>query len=169
MWQMNYDEASMHWFNKDKDSVHMGEADLKDKIESFIESHNTCALATATTDMVRNTPLEYTYHDGTLYIFSEGGLKFKCLKDNKNVGLAIYESYAGFNRLKSLQVEGVADIVEPFSEEYLKIMDIKKIPLEAMKNLEIPMHLIKVIPKEYDYLDSDLKKDGYAIRQHIDI
>ena len=65
MWQMNYDEASEHWINKDKDSVHMD--------------------------------------------------------------------------------------------------------VEDMEKLEIPMHLIKVVPTEYDYLDSALKKEGYSIRQHLAI
>jgi nitroimidazol reductase NimA-like FMN-containing flavoprotein (pyridoxamine 5'-phosphate oxidase superfamily) len=41
----------------------MEAAALKEKIESFIGAHNTCALATASADMVRNTPIEYNYVD----------------------------------------------------------------------------------------------------------
>ena len=169
MYQMDYDTAATHWTEKDKTSVHMDVAALKEKVEAFIKVHNTCALATASADMVRNTPIEYNYVDGAFYFFSEGGLKFKCLKENKNVGLAIFEPYGGFGQLKSLQVEGIADMVEPFSDEYLKIMEHKKIPLEAMKKLPISMNLIKVVPKIYDYLDSDLKKDGFGSRQHMEL
>jgi hypothetical protein len=93
-------------------------------------------------------------------------LKFKGLKENKNVGLAIFEPYGGFGQLKSLQVEGTAEMVEPFSAEYLKIMEYKKIPMEAMKKLPQPMKLIKVTPVSFDYLDSDLKKEGFGSRQH---
>ncbi len=145
----------------------MDEELLKNKIEQFIAAHNTCALATACDGFVRCTPIEYNYIGGFFYLFSEGGLKFKALKENKQVALAIYESYGGFGKLKGLQVTGSAEIVEPFSGEYLKLLEHKKIPLEAMKKLPQPMHLIKIIPSGYDYLDSDLKTEGVSIRQHI--
>ena len=64
---------------------------------------------------------------------------------------------------------GVADIVEPFSEEYMKMLDHKKIPVDAIKKMPQPMNLIKIRPESYDYLDSDLKKDGFGIRQHFDM
>ncbi len=167
MWKMDYDAAASHWIERDKESVHMEEAALKERIETFIGGHNTCALATASQDCVRNTPIEYNYVEGCFYFFSEGGLKFKGLKENKNVGMAIFEPYGGFGQLKSLQVQGVASMVEPFSEEYLKLMEHKKIPVEAMKKLPQAMNLIKVVPVAYDYLDSDLKKEGFGSRQHL--
>ncbi|SDB04211.1 Pyridoxamine 5'-phosphate oxidase [Pseudobutyrivibrio sp. YE44] len=169
MYQPDYDAAASHWIEVDCNSVHMEPAALKEKIEEFISSHNTCALATASADMVRNTPIEYNYVDSCFYFFSEGGLKFRGLKENKNVGLAIFEPYGGFGNLKSLQVQGTAVMVEPFSDEYLKLMEHKKIPVEAMKKLPQAMNLIKVEPNSYDYLDSDLKKNGVSCRQHMDI
>ena len=169
MWEMDYESAANHWMLKDEKSVHMEKAALEERIESFISGHNTCALATASSEMVRNTPIEYNYVDGDFYFFSEGGLKFKGLKENKNVGLAIFESYGGFGKLKSLQVQGIASMIEPFSDEYLKIMEHKKIPVEVMKKLPQPMNLIKVQATSYDYLDSDLKKDGFGSRQHLEV
>ena len=168
MWEMDYDAAASHWIERDKDSVHMEQTALKEKIEEFIMGHNTCALATASQDCVRNTPIEYNYVDGYFYFFSEGGLKFKGLKENKNVGIAIFEPYGGFGKLKSLQVQGVAAMVEPFSGEYLNLMEHKKIPIEAMKKLPQAMNLIKVEPMSYDYLDSELKKEGFGSRQHLE-
>ncbi|MCR4746612.1 MAG: pyridoxamine 5'-phosphate oxidase family protein [Lachnospiraceae bacterium] len=166
MWEMDYDNAASHWIEKDKSSAQMDQSLLKERIEAFIVAHNTCALATASSDMVRNTPIEYKYVDGCFYFFSEGGLKFKGLKENKNVGIAIFEPYSGFANLKSIQVEGTAEMVEPFSDEYLKLMEHKKIPLEMMKKLSQPMNLIKVTPLAYDYLDAELKKEGVGSRQH---
>ena len=93
MWEMDYEKAASVWLEKDKDSVHMEEDALKDKIDEFIKAHNTCALAVASGDFVRCTPIEYNYVDGSFYLFSEGGLKFKALKDNKHVAFAIYEPY----------------------------------------------------------------------------
>ena len=169
MWEMDYDSAASLWVEKDKDSVHMEEAALKDKIEEFVNAHNTGALAAAAGDFVRCTPIEYNYVDGSFYLFSEGGLKFKALKDNKHVAFAIFEPYTGFHQLKSLQVMGVASMVEPFTDEYLKIMEIKKIPVDAMKKLPLPLNLIKIVPESFDLLDSDLKKDGFGNRQHLDV
>ena len=166
---MDYDKAASVWVEKDKDSAHMKEAALKDKIAEFIKAHNTCALAVASGDFVRCTPIEYNYVDGCFYLFSEGGLKFKALKENKHVAFAIYEPYGGFHQLKSLQVMGFASMIKPFSDEYLKIMEHKKIPVEAMKKLPMPMNLIKIVPESYDLLDSDLKKDGVGNRQHLEV
>ena len=81
-YQPDFDAASSHWINRDRNSVHMEPVALKEKIEAFIGAHNTCALATAPADMVRNTPIEYNYVDSCFYFFSEGGLKFKGLKVN---------------------------------------------------------------------------------------
>ena len=60
-------------------------------------------------------------------------------------------------------------MVEPFTDEYLKIMEHKKISVEAMKKLPMPMNLIKIAPESYDLLDSDLKKDGFGNRQHFEV
>ena len=80
-----------------------------------------------------------------------------------------FEPYGGFGQLKSLQVQGEAVMVESFSDEYLMLMEHKKIPVEAMKKLPQTMNLIKVVPTTYDYLDSDLKKDGFGSRQHLEV
>jgi len=167
MWEMDYDTAASYWTEKARDSAKMELETLKERIDSFITGHNTCALATASADMVRCTPIEYNYLDGIFYLFSEGGLKFKALKENRRVGMAIYEPYDGFGNLKSLQVEGNAEIIEPFSDEYMKLLEYKKISVEAIKKMPHPMNLIKIVPDSFDYLDSDLKKDGFDIRQHF--
>ena len=62
-----------------------------------------------------------------------------------------------------------ASLIEPFSEEYIKLLDYKKIPIEGMKKLPKTMNLIKVVPKSFDLLDSDLKKEGVDSRQHLDV
>ena len=93
----------------------------------FIQEHKVCALATGSGEYVRCTPIEYNFVDGAFYLFSEGGMKFKGLKDNKNVCLAIFDAgdKVGFGELHSAQISGAAEIVEPFSEEYLKLLQYK--------------------------------------------
>ena len=71
----------------------------------------------------------------------------------------------GFGNLRSLQVTGIAAMVEPFSEEYNAHAAFKKIPLDALKKLPSPMNPICVTPTRIDALFSDFKKDGYSVRQ----
>ena len=78
---------------------------------------------------------------------------------------ALYDKYDGFGNLRSLQVTGIATMVEPFSEEYNAHAAFKKIPLDALKKLPSPMNLICVTPTRIDALFSDFKKDGYSVRQ----
>lgn len=164
---MNYDSAAEYWIQKDKNSKKMEKSELMCVVEQFIKAHNTCALATGAGEFVRCTPIEYNYVDGVFYLFSEGGLKFRALRDNSNVCVAIYEPYDGFDKLKGMQVSGEADIVEPFTDEYNKLLAVKKIPLEMMKKLPQPMNLIKITPVVIDYLNADFKKDGFQSRQQL--
>lgn len=167
---MDYEKAASFWIDQEKESTHLPEDLLEKKIDAFLDAHDTCALATASSDgFVRNTPLEYNHIDGKLYLFSEGGLKFKGLKDNKNVSITVFEPYSGFAHLKSVQMQGTAEIVEPFSDEYLMAMAIKKIPEVAMRKLPQPMNLIKINPICFDYLDSELKEEGCSNRQHLEV
>ncbi len=63
-----------------------------------------------------------------------------------------------------------AEIWVPYYEVEKRYRDkkakFKKIPVEAMQKLPQPLHLLKIYPESYDYLDSDLKKEGFEVRQH---
>ena len=161
-----FEQAAQYWNKKEK--ITMPEKALKQAVEKYIHENNTCALATGSGDYVRCTPIEYSYHDEKFWIFSEGGEKFIGLEKNANVSLAIFDKYDGFGNLESLQIMGRAEIIEPFSDSYNAHAEYKKIPLEALKKLEHPMNLICVTPARIDALFSDLKKDGYSIRQTLE-
>lgn len=159
-----YDQAADFWHQQDADSKHMKEDDLRKAIEDFLKSHKIIALGTSG-ENVRVTPVEYNYFDGALYIFSEGGEKFANLKNNKNVGGAIFDQDGSFGKLNSVQIQGTAEMIEPFSNEYNRAAADRNIPLEVLKKLEHPMWLIKIIPEEIIYLNSKLRKQGYDPRQ----
>ena len=163
----DYQRAAEHWQVKDRNNVNMPEDALHRSIETYILQNNTCALATGTGDFIRCTPIEYAYHDSAFWMFSEGGEKFIGLEKNKRVCLAIYDKYDGADNLKSIQVIGKADLVEPFSDTYNKHAKIKKIPVEALKKLAPPMNLICVTPVKMEVLFSEFKKNGYSSRQTI--
>ena len=100
-------------------------------------------------------------------MFSEGGKKFIGLAENPHVCLAIYDRYEGFGKLHGMQVMGLAELVEPFSEAYNAHAAWKKIPLEALRKLPRPMHLIRVRPTHIDCLFSDFKELGCDTRQTL--
>lgn len=164
---MDYKKAADYWAEKDQKAVRMDPDALFDRIEKFIKAHNTCALATGWGYFVRCTPIEYNYKDGIFWIFSEGGLKFHGLEKNKNVCLAIYDDYQGFNQLNGMQVTGSAEVVEPWTEEYLELLTFKKISAESLKKLSIDLYLIKIKPSCIDFLSSDFTKLGFDPRQQL--
>ncbi len=114
-----YKAAANHWNQKDATSEKMPKAQLLEEIDKYIQGNNTCALATGYGDFIRCTPIEYSWHNESFWMFSEGGQKFVGLEENKNVCLAIYDRYDGFGKLKGMQVSGNAEIIEPFSAEYI--------------------------------------------------
>lgn len=164
---MDYEKAAVYWEEKDKEAVQMDREELWKAMRQFIDVHNTCALACGGGRSIRCTPIEYVYKDGCFWMLSEGGLKFRALKENDNVCIAIYDDYEGFGKLAGMQVTGTAEIVEPWSAEYLELLSYKHIKPEKLKKLPCTMHLIKIRPERIDFLCSQFQKDGYDSRQHL--
>ena len=164
-----FKSAAKFW--KEKECTEMPAEQLKAVVEEYLGSSSVCALATGSGDYVRCTPLEYSYHDGKVWIFTEGGEKFIGLEKNDNVSLAVFDKNPSFGELKSVQIMGRADIIEPMSEVYIAHAEYKKIPVTALQNLADqghPMHLICITPVRMDVLFSDFKKQGYDSRQVLD-
>ena len=162
-----FDKAAAYWTSKEDGEKRMPADELRAAINVFLSEHNTCALATGAGGFVRCTPLEYAWRDGALWIFSEGGLKFRGLKDNRHVSVAVFEPYDGFGKLASAQITGTAELVDPSNPEFAEAAASKGIPANALKTLASKLHLIKVTPDRIDYLCSDLKAQGYDSRQHL--
>ena len=158
-------QAESFCTRKDETEKKMDSGAVYSWINDFLSDHKVLALATAAVDFVRCTPLEYTWHDGALWIFTEGGLKFKALRQNKNVAAAVFETNPSFGGLKSIQIEGTVEIPELYSEEYNQAAAFRKIPLKTLQKLTEPMWLLKITPSEITCLNSDFKKDGYGSRQ----
>ena len=164
-----YKAAEDFWKTKGRKEMPVDE--LKSVVEEFLRSGAVCALATGTGDYVRCTPLEYSYHDGQFWIFTEGGEKFIGLEKNKNVSLTVFEKNPNFGELKSVQVMGVAKLIEPMSEEYITHAEYKKIPVAALQKLADqgqPMHLLCISSVRMDVLFSEFKKQGYDSRQVLE-
>ena len=164
-----YKKAATYWTSKGRKE--MPQDQLKSIVEEYLSTGSVCALATGTGDYVRCTPLEYSYHDGKFWIFTEGGEKFIGLEKNNNVSLAVFDKNPSFGELKSVQVMGKVTIIEPMSAEYVAHAEYKKIPVAVLQKLfeqSRPMHLICITPVKMDVLFSDFKKQGYDVRQVLE-
>ena len=163
-----YEAAANFW--KQKERAEMPADQLREHVEAFLAEKSVCALATGAGDFVRCTPLEYSYHDGALWIFTEGGEKFVGLAKNPNVCAAVFDQNPGFGSLKSVQVTGTVEVVEPMSETYLAHAEVKKIPVAALQKLADqgqPMHLLHIEPTRVDALFSEFKALGFDSRQTL--
>lgn len=165
-----YTKAASFWTAKEAASKKMPAAELKEKVASFLQQHNTCALATGGGEDIRCTPLEYTYFNNSIYILSEGGLKFRGLEANDTVCVAVYEPYSGgFGKLNGMQVTGKAVMVDGDSDEYTSLLNFKKIPLAAIHQLTHPMYCIKIVPSHVDFLCTAFKDSGFDARQTLNL
>ena len=164
-----FDEAASYWTDRDATSARMPEDEPRKAIDAFLGEHQICAMATASADLVRCTPLEYAYRDGKFWIFSEGGLKFHALKENRNVCLAVFEPSYEFGKLESVQVTGTAEVVDPMSEKFSRAAAEKKLTGEKLEKMRTKLHLIEVTPTRIDYLCSTLRTRGFGVRQWIEL
>jgi nitroimidazol reductase NimA-like FMN-containing flavoprotein (pyridoxamine 5'-phosphate oxidase superfamily) len=164
-----FDKAARYWTEREAISARMPREELQQAIDAFLGTHGVCALATASSDLVRCTPLEYAYRDGRFWIFSEGGLKFHALKENQSVCLAVFNPSCDFGKLESVQVTGTAEIVDPMSREYERAAEGRGLAGEVLERMRTRLHLIEVTPVSIDYLCSALRKRGLDARQRLDL
>lgn len=164
-----FKKAAQYWVEREEAMVKMPKEALLENIEEYIKANDTCALATSCSEFTRCTPIEYIYVDGIFYIFTEGGLKFQALAENNKVGIAVFDKFTGFASLKGLQVIGEAFVVDAESAEYQEAAKHKGLKLENLKRMNHFLHLIRVEVKKFEYINSDLKKLGYSVRQSYEM
>ncbi len=136
-------------------------------VEEFINSHNTCCLATCHNGTVRSTPIEYNYKNKHLYLLSEGGEKFSNLLLNENVSVSIYDSFEGMNSLAGMQITGKANIIDQTSEEYEEVIKMKGLNLESLKRLPVNINLIKIQIEKIEFLYSKFKEMNADTKQIV--
>lgn len=159
------ERAASFWTRKDAQEHRMDRDELRSAIDGFLSQRKICALATGGEASIRCTPLEYDWRDGSLWIFSEGGLKFRGLEKSACVSVAVFDADGSFGKLKSAQIQGTAQIVDPSSAEYEAEARSRGIPLKTLRDMPEPMWLIRIVPDEITILNSDFKKKGFGIRQ----
>ncbi len=150
---------------RDRSQMEMPETEIRQAVEEFLQSHNTCALCTSRPGYVRSTPIEYFYKDNCLYMFSEGGEKFANLLLNPRVSVSVYDSYEGFDKLGGLQLTGEAVLIEEDHPDYEPILLFRGFSAEKFSRLSVQMNIIRIRIEKAEFLWSGFLKHGYEVRQ----
>lgn len=108
--------------------------ELKQYIEKLLNGHKYCTLCTGYGDRVRGTAVTYKYHDGHIYIICEGAAKFANLILNDNVCISMHAPFQGVGTA-GLQFTGKAKILDPASEAYRRMMEIKGSDYQRLTSL----------------------------------
>jgi nitroimidazol reductase NimA-like FMN-containing flavoprotein (pyridoxamine 5'-phosphate oxidase superfamily) len=169
---MDFERAACFWDEKAAAAPpeqKMPRAELEAKLDAFLAAHQTLALATGSGDRLRCTPLEYLWHEGRIYIFTEGGHKFDGLAHNAKVAAAVYEPYAGMNRLASVQIAGTASVIDPNMATYQALCAVRGIDEAALKALPTPLYLLEIRLAQAELLFSEFKRAGYGSRQRLTV
>lgn len=142
---------------------------LVQEIETFLDAHNTLALATGWGKWVRCTPLEYRRVDGNIYIVTEGGKKFKGIWWNGAVSAAIYDDYKDMHSTKGLQITARAVYVDPADAEYERVMHACGLQLVQLQKLPSMLHVLRLDVERYEFLNAEFHEQGYDGRQALDL
>ncbi|HME52262.1 MAG TPA: pyridoxamine 5'-phosphate oxidase family protein [Candidatus Lokiarchaeia archaeon] len=140
---------------------------VKQELDAFLKSHNTCTLCTAARGMVRGTPIEYFMNGSNMYFLSEGGEKFANILLNPVVSISIYDSYQGMGKLAGVQIAGTASIVSPTSEEYNAVISARGLT-NRLAGLPFVMNLIRVTLGHAEFLYSKFTRMAFDAWQTYD-
>lgn len=151
----------------EKDSCKLSIDELKSNIDEFIKSHKTLNMATSSSDIPRITILEYIYDGDSLYIITEGGVKFSNLLINNKASVAIHDEFKSMASVKGLVMNAKSQVLELQSDEYYRIMELRGLYREKLDSLDIDLYVIKLDIIDYTYIDFSLRRDGYTARQYM--
>jgi len=55
------------------------------------------------------------------------------------------------------------------SDEYQEVLLKRQLPLKKIDQLPINLYLIRITPVKYEILNSDFKKDGFDVKQILEL
>jgi general stress protein 26 len=134
----------------------------------FLKTQATCVIATCSDSIPKASTVEFFPAGLTLYVITEGGGKVENIKKNPRVSIALSAPFTGWESLKGLQISGTAEIGRKGSEIFEEGINAYR-KRKGLKKVLMPdfMNMVKIIPVEIDYIDTEFENKGYEIRQTI--
>ena len=139
--------------------------ELKERIDSFILAHDSCAFSCAAEGFVRNTALDFRYVDGKIYIVSEGGQKFRALLRDNRVSVLIYDSPKRGGSVTSVQIAGYARRLEMWSDEYVAALNKTWGNVEKHRASLIRLNVLEIVPTKIEYFSYTLRGKGVDLKE----
>ena len=130
---------------------HLSKEELEKEIIDYLSKNHPCTLATCGKDGVPRVSVVDYMNDGLiLYIFSEGGEKFKNIKENNKMGIGIGTSARTTQSVRGVNIWGTAEIFTGDTPEFAYGMKLFEPIIQSMQKavgtpIEIPKNIIRMI------------------------
>jgi hypothetical protein len=140
--------------------IHPSKDELEKEIIDYLSKKHPCSLATCGKDSIPRISVVDYINDGlTIYIMSEGGMKFRNIKENNKVAIGIGTSAQTLRSVRGVNIWGIADIFTDETPEFAKGLQLFRPLIEDMERLkgepvQIPpgvLRLIRVTPTKMIY------------------
>jgi len=134
--------------------------DLEREIIDYLSKTHPCSLATCGKDGTpRISVVDYVNEGLTIFIFSEGGDKFKNLKENNKVAVGIGTSAKTVKSVRGINLWGVAEVFAEDTPEFAHGMKLFSPTLRTQEKevgfpIELPkgtVRMIRVTPTKIVY------------------
>lgn len=125
--------------------------ELAKEIIDYLSKKHPCSLATCSRNgEPRISMVDYVNEGLTLYIFSEGGGKFKNILENNRVCVGIGTSTRTIKSVRGVNIWGTADVFAEDAPEYAHAMKLFKPLFEDFEKqtggpVEFPPGMVRVI------------------------
>lgn len=143
--------------------------DLEQRITDFMATEGMCVLATCSMNVPRASAVEFFPAGTTLYILTEGGRKVENISENPVVSVAIHTQFIGWERIRGIQLTGIAEIGRHgsaiFSEGEAAY---RKRKGEDARSIPEELYVIRITPVRIEFLDMTLKAEGLLPKHEIE-
>lgn len=141
-------------------------AELRLKVERYLQEHHVATLATATGDKVWAAAVFYV-HDGHTFYFLSSPASRHCenLGRNAHVALTVQEDYADWPAIKGVQLEGIASEIVGCEAKLARSLYGQKFPVvgkiaqapAAIVRVMSKVHWYKVVPSKLYFIDNSVE------------
>ena len=153
--------------------------ELRVQVLSYIESHNTMTLGTCGDNIPWAATVFYASDDLRLYFFSAPEARHsQNLAANSRVAVTIQEDYRDWHKIKGIQLEGKATLVDSvlekakataaYARKYPAVMKVFADPAGgAFYKAFLKVKFYCVVPEKLFYIDNETF--GFGKRQELNV
>ena len=139
---------------------HPSREELEKEIIDYLAKNHPCCLATCgKSGIPRISVVDYINEGLLIYIFSEGGDKFKNIRENNKVAVGIGTSARNALSVRGVNIWGIADVFTEENEEFVHGVKLfsrffNNLEKESGQPIQFPkglMRMIRVTPTKMVY------------------